>query len=313
MVVLSVPGCPNVALMDDLLRIVLADRQGVRVIHREVLDLGQAEREGMRGSPTLLVNGIDPFAEQGSQPSVSCRLFRGEDGQARPAPSKAALVAALVQAGASLSPRLREVLGVDGQRRLAPEERGQRAIQQAVMRSFAATGRPPTTDELARVAAESSTTVSQVLAALHSGDFLRLDEAGCIMAAYPFSALPTRHRVTPAGGVPVFAMCAVDALGIPAMLATDAEIVSTTPDGAEVVVTVRGGCPGAEPSTAVVFVGAGCDAGPAAEVCCDHLNFFTSHADAANWAAAHPDVQGSILGVVEAGRLGRAIFGSLLA
>ncbi|UUV35857.1 alkylmercury lyase family protein [Amycolatopsis roodepoortensis] len=319
LVVLSVPDCPHVALVDDLLRVVLADRPGVRVVHREVLDQDQAEREGMRGSPTLLVNGTDPFAEPGSQPSVSCRLFRDEHGQARPAPSEAVLVAALAQASGtepprvSLPPRLREILGVDGQRRPAPQERGQRAIQQAVLRSFSATGCPPTMDELARVAAESSTTAPQVLAALHRGDFLRLDEAGRITAAYPFSALPTRHRVTLAGGVRVFAMCAVDALGIPAMLATDAEIVSTTPDGADVVVAVHGGRPEAEPSTAVVvFAGTGCDAGPAAEVCCGHLNFFTSHADAVDWAAAHPDVPGTILSVVEAGQLGREIFGSLL-
>ncbi|OLZ51590.1 alkylmercury lyase family protein [Amycolatopsis keratiniphila] len=319
LVVLSVPDCPHVALLDNLLRTVLADHEDIRVVHRQILGQDQAEREGMRGSPTLLVDGIDPFAEPGSQPSVSCRLFRDEDGQAKPAPSKTALIAALFRAGgavpprASLPPRLREILGVDGQRRLAPHERGQRAIQQSVLRSFAATGRPPTTDELARVAEESSTTAPRVLAALHRGDFLQLDEAGRITAAYPFSALPTRHRVTPAGGVPAFAMCAVDALGIPAMLATDAQIVSTTPDGAEIVVMVRGGYPAAEPSTTVVFVGTSCDAGPAAEVCCDHLNFFTSHADAENWAAAHPDVQGSILSVVEAGQLGREIFGPLLA
>ncbi|RSM52193.1 alkylmercury lyase [Amycolatopsis sp. WAC 01376] len=318
LVVLSVPDCPHVALMDDALRAVLADRQGIRVVHRQVLDHDQAEREGMRGSPTLLVNGIDPFAEPGSQPSVSCRLFRDENGQARPAPSKAAVAAALARAGgtesspARLPQRLRDILGVDGQRRRAPEERGQWAIQQAVLRSFSATGSPPTADELAQVAADSSTTASQVLAALHRGDFLRLDEAGRITAAYPFSALPTRHRVTPEGGVTVFAMCAVDALGIPAMLATDAEIVSTTPDGAEVVVTVRGGRPKAEPSTAVVFVGAGCDAGPTAEVCCGHLNFFTSRADAEHWATAHPDVPGTILGMDEASELGREIFGSLL-
>lgn len=267
LVVLSVPDCPHVALLDDALRDVLGDRQGVRVVHRQVRDQDQAEREGMHGSPTLLVNGIDPFVAPGSQPSVSCRLFRDEDGRARPAPSRAALVAALARAGGTasslwrLSTRLREILGAAGQRRRAPEERGQRAIQQAVLRSFTATGRPPTSDELARVAAESSTTASQVLAALHRGDFLRLDEAGRITAAYPFSALPTRHRVTPEGGVTVFAMCAVDALGIPAMLATDAEVVSTAPDGADVVVAVRGGRPGAEPSTAVVFVGTSCDAG----------------------------------------------------
>ncbi|WP_158633218.1 alkylmercury lyase family protein [Amycolatopsis sp. WAC 04182] len=320
LVVLSVPDCPHVALLDDLLRDVLADRPEVRVVHREVTEHAQAEAEGMHGSPTLLVNGVDPFAVPGSRPSVSCRLFRDEDGLARPAPPRTALVAALTTYGgrteppvAGLPPGVAEILRVGGQRRRAPETRGQRAVQQAVLRSFAVAGHPPTADELEVVSAEFSASAAEVLALLHDADFLRLDSAGCITVAYPFSALPTRHRVTQADGVLVFAMCAVDALGIPAMLSTDAEIVSTTADGAEVVVSVLGGRPEADPSTAVVFVGASCETGPAAEVCCGHLNFFASRDGAAGWAAAHPDVPGSILGVGEACELGREIFGSLLA
>ncbi|MFJ4099864.1 alkylmercury lyase family protein [Amycolatopsis japonica] len=317
LVVLSVPACPHVAALDDVLAAVLADHRDVRVVHRQVTGQGEAEREGMRGSPTLLVNGIDPFAEPGSRPSLSCRLFRDEDGRVLPAPSRAAVAAALETVSgpepvwAKLPPRLREPLGVDGRRR-APEDGGQRAVQQAVLRGIASTGRPPEAPLLDRVAARFSTTAAPVLADLHRRDLLRLDDGGHITAAYPFSVLPTRHRVTPAGGVPVFAMCAVDALGIPAMLGTDAEILSTSPDGAAVIITVTGGRPEADPAATVVFAGTSCAAGPAAVVCCGHLNFFTSHASAASWAAAHPDVPGSILSLAEASELGRDIFGSLL-
>ncbi len=37
-----------------------------------------------------------------------------------------------------------------------------------------------------------------------------------VSVAYPFSGFPTPHMVTLDGGVRVYAMCAIDALGIPA-------------------------------------------------------------------------------------------------
>jgi hypothetical protein len=52
--------------------------------------------------------------------------------------------------------------------------------------------------------------------------------------------------------------------------------------------------------------------GPAAEVCCTTLNFFTSSASAESWAAAHPDTPGQILSQAKAEALGREVFGRLL-
>jgi hypothetical protein len=57
-----------------------------------------------------------------------------------------------------------------------------------------------------------------VLAELDREDFLTLGAGGTIRAAYPFSATQTPHRVRIAGGAEVWSMCAIDALGIPAML-----------------------------------------------------------------------------------------------
>jgi hypothetical protein len=52
----------------------------------------------MRGSPTLLLDGIDPFAVAGQRPSLSCRLYRDPDGRADGAPSVDALRNAIEQA-----------------------------------------------------------------------------------------------------------------------------------------------------------------------------------------------------------------------
>jgi len=77
-----------------------------------------------------------------------------------------------------------------------------------------------------------------VLGALHAEDFLQLDAGGQIRAAYPFSAVPTPHRVDLDGGPRVHAMCAIDALGIAAMIHAAVTITSADPHtGGPVTIT----------------------------------------------------------------------------
>lgn len=52
----------------------------VVVVERVVTDLDEATSAGMRGSPTILIDGQDPFAVATEQPSFSCRLFPTESG-----------------------------------------------------------------------------------------------------------------------------------------------------------------------------------------------------------------------------------------
>lgn len=113
--------------------------------------------------------------------------------------------------------------------RLAPAEGGLRALQQQVLRSFTTTGRPPAASALAETAALYGTKADAVLAGLHAADFLRLSPGGEIRAAYPFSAAPTPHMVDIDDGPQVHAMCAIDALGIAAMLGPDVMISSVNP------------------------------------------------------------------------------------
>lgn len=182
-----------------------------------------------------------------------------------------------------------------------------------MLRHFATAGRAPDVALLEPVAAHAGRTARDVLAELDREDFLTLDEDGRIRAAYPFSATPTSHRVRIDGGAEVFSMCAVDALGIPAMLGRDAVISSTDPvTGEPVTVTSMGGTTVWEPDSAVVFVGRRGCSGPAAAVCCDTLNFFTSRASASTWSKRHPNVLGEIVGQARAEELGRQVFGPLL-
>lgn len=91
--ILQVPGCPGADLLEDRLAGLLTGRP--RVIRRVVTSQAEAEQLGMTGSPTLLVDGADPFARPGQPPSISCRLYRDEHGRQSPAPSPGQLRAAL--------------------------------------------------------------------------------------------------------------------------------------------------------------------------------------------------------------------------
>jgi hypothetical protein len=211
--------------------------------------------------------------------------------------------------------------GRGGRGRLAPPEGGLRAVQQEVLRSFAADGHPPVPSALAETAARYGTTAEWVLARLHADDFLRLDSRGEILAAYPFSAIPTPHVVRIAAGPAVHAMCAIDALGVAPMLDAAVTIASADPRTAEpVLITVRpdGAAARWQPSAGVVFSGQRMPTGPggacaaSAEVCCAFMNFFASHASADAWADAHPEISGEVLRQAAALRLGKDIFGHLL-
>ena len=315
--VLSVPGCPNGPVLEDRLAAVLDGRAGVWVSLQVVSEEGEAARWGMHGSPTLLIDGVDPFAEPGQAPSMSCRLYRDENGQLSGAPSIGQLRQAIEEAPAAAAspgdPAWLDSLGRAGRGRIAPAERGLRAVHQAVLRSFVHTGGAPGLSSLARHAAPFE--VSQVLAELADGDFVCLDQGGQITAAYPFSVVPTRHRVQISGGATVFAMCAIDALGVSAMAGLPVVIESADPcTGEPVTVHVDGATSAWDPATAVVYVGRTGDecAGPSASVCCGYINFFANWAAASAWAASHPEISGGILGEARALQIGIGIFGQLL-
>ena len=60
--VLAVPDCPNEPVLRDRLAQVLPDYPDATVTRKVIQDEAGAARHGMHGSPTLLVNGSDPFA-----------------------------------------------------------------------------------------------------------------------------------------------------------------------------------------------------------------------------------------------------------
>jgi len=88
-------GCPNWHVADDRLQEAL-EELGSRVEVERVLvsTPEEAQAWSFHGSPSVLVDGDDPFAEPGADVGLSCRLYRTSAGLAG-APTVAQLVEVL--------------------------------------------------------------------------------------------------------------------------------------------------------------------------------------------------------------------------
>jgi hypothetical protein len=89
-------GCPNwigteAALREALEAVGAAD---TRIERNLVTTLEEASRVGFTGSPTVLIDGRDPFAEPTAPVALACRMYRTESGLAG-TPSRKQLIAAL--------------------------------------------------------------------------------------------------------------------------------------------------------------------------------------------------------------------------
>ena len=95
--VLYFENCPNWKmasrrLQDALSTVGLTD--AVEVSYQRVETPEEAERVGFRGSPTILIDGRDPWAAPDGPIGLTCRIYQTERG-GRGSPSVAQLVEAL--------------------------------------------------------------------------------------------------------------------------------------------------------------------------------------------------------------------------
>jgi hypothetical protein len=153
---------------------------------------------------------------------------------------------------------------------------------------------------------------ASAVAPLIEADLIQTDSGGRLTVAYPFSAQPTRHRVTLHDGRSYHAMCAIDAIGIPYMLDERGEVQAQEPDGQRIVrVTIdpdggRTWTPAQ--AVAVAALGDGCCL---AESACPHINLFASPDAARRYLDTHA-LKGSVLSITDAAKAGRWLFGDLL-
>ena len=161
---------------------------------------------------------------------------------------------------------------------------------------------PVTLESLAAATALTREGVKTSLAFLHKTGVIYLRD-GVVIAAYPFSLVPTPHHLTIAG-VTTYANCAVDALAVPPMADEPAQVFSTCGHcGAPVTVTMRGErILESQPAAPVVFYPdkACCAPGPAVLTRCPYIQFFCGRDHTARWQETLPEVRGIVLGLGDA-------------
>lgn len=68
-------GCPNWKVADERLAEVVAERADITVARRQVRTIEEAVRVGFHGSPRILVNGVDAFADADAGMGLACRVY----------------------------------------------------------------------------------------------------------------------------------------------------------------------------------------------------------------------------------------------
>jgi hypothetical protein len=191
-----------------------------------------------------------------------------------------------------------------------------RSARRFVLQTFAATGRSPSLADIQRrfhLASpdEADTLVRDLETA---GSVHRNPGDAAITHAYPFSNEPTAHRVQLAGGPEVYAMCAIDALGMPYMLKQDASVASVCEHcGSHITVRVeRQQVVSRSPSDIVVWYAAAREGCVVATDLCPSLNFFCSAAHLGMWRAAHAHADGRMLNFEQAVEAGRKTFENMM-
>ena len=78
---LVVPDCPSEAVAVELIQTAVADIGVQAIVTRTVIATqDQAQQRHFVGSPTILLNGEDPFAVSDARVAVACRLYSTPDG-----------------------------------------------------------------------------------------------------------------------------------------------------------------------------------------------------------------------------------------
>lgn len=199
----------------------------------------------------------------------------------------------------------------DLQVRLRSLPPGMQVLHQRVLSHLAKTGQGPSQEQLAGWATEVGVALPSAVTELADAELLFTDSAGDVIGGVPFAEQRTAHQVRIGDGPVVSANCAIDALGISAMLGADTDVTSVDPHtGEKVTANSRDGQWSWQPPAAVVFIGS---AGPGrvTDTCCPVINFFTTTANALTYQQDH-HLQGTVLTFSEAVLAGKAAFGDML-
>lgn len=165
-----------------------------------------------------------------------------------------------------------------------------------ILEAFPRSGRARTLEETERDLLFPRDEIIRILDSLVAAGALRVQPSThAILDAYPYSGVPTRHRVELDGGTTVYCMCAVDAFYVPFLLEDDLTIRSRCffcRSDVEVRVEHRA-IVAAQPEQAVIW-------NSAAPYDCPKTNFFCCEAHLLKWQENAADEQGQVYTLDEA-------------
>lgn len=74
--------CPHWKIVSERLATIAAEQADLTVTRHLVESAAEAERRGFHGSPSVLLDGVDLFAEADAGVGLSCRVYQTPDGPA---------------------------------------------------------------------------------------------------------------------------------------------------------------------------------------------------------------------------------------
>jgi len=163
-------------------------------------------------------------------------------------------------------------------------------------------GKAPTIEELRLSLKKSANGIIHVLDKLEEKDLLlRKKGTQQIVTIYPLSLTPTKHQVVQEDGKNLFAMCAVDALGVPNMLNRNAKVISQCEwCKQKITIEIKNGQVATKSHPHILIWNPKRQEIPAAKTCCPMVNFFCSNDHLREWQDRNPDLlkkgQGALLG-----------------
>ncbi len=166
-----------------------------------------------------------------------------------------------------------------------------------VFQSILTLGRTPSLEEMRSALGKSDDEIVRVLDELEEKDVLvRRRGTQEIVSIYPLSLTPTEHQIVLDDGMKLFAMCAVDALGMPVMFNRAVKVVSQCERcREEVTVEIKNDEIASVSHPDVMIWNTSRGTAPAAESCCPLVNFFCCREHLNEWAEENRDLIGETI------------------
>ncbi|WP_378740361.1 organomercurial lyase MerB [Nocardia brasiliensis] len=290
--ILQIPDCPNVPVLERRIQQAAQElSMPVEFTHRVIDDPAEAAAAGMTGSPTLLIDGRDPFPARDRSGSLSCRLHPSDDGGFEGAPSVAALHAVLGSLATPFTAQIIDTLFAD-------DTPTSTTLLRTAIRLLAL-GAPITVEQLAAAAGVDPTE----LAAAPAAADIEYDENHRI-TGWGLTLNETPHRLTVDGRL-LYAWCAADTLLFPAILDRSAAVESPcAATGTTIRLTVHPetGVTDLHPAAAVISLPGPdeLDRTKVRTTTCNPGRYFADASAATTWQAQHPT--GLVLTVADAYR-----------